>query len=548
MNNRKKINYLAMTIASLTAFSGNIHALSLEEATTLAIKNSPKILTEGLTVKGKGAEKDVAYKTFDPKLEAEYTVNKLGGFEYPDELERLSLASLTGASPNTSFLPDNSRTHDLKLALKKVFLTGIYTEFGVNVTQKITDRDKLSLSPAIKALNNGGLRRSVDDYFPLDYGLIKFVTRFPLWGRGDLAEAIGDYKSKQLKHQAAVANMNYAISSIIASAVYAYWDNRAAVALYELRKTSFERVQKWQKHILQIMDNTPNPAATRASYAADLGRIDGFVKEKNKDFNAAQTVLNDTRAALANALGIPLVKAKEIGDATDPIPILSNTNGVDAQVWHEIALNKRFDIQALKLEEQAANEFLSWMNDYSDPELNLVLALHQQMSDFGDDGVSGYYNTVKNPSGDLGYTVGLQFSMKIGNSAGKGRITQATLGKMQIKINLDNKLRQINVDIKGYADRLISTIATVNSATQSANAYAQSAEAARADKRQTMETAYKQFDTERYWVNAEADRIAAEALLAKAIIETRHQTGTLINPTETDSQIKLQDMVSLPSK
>lgn len=539
---------LALALAVSALFSVDLHALTLQEATGLALKNSPQIMTEGINVKLKGADKDIAYQFFDPKLSASIMANQLGGFDYPAEIERVALASLTGGSPVTSFLPDNYRQDDLTVSLTKIFLSGIYTELTLTETQKDSDHDKLAAAPLLQALNNGGMHVTFSNYFPYTYGVLKFITRFPLWGRGDLAQGIGDYKSKELLHAAAIDHLNYALSSILASAVYAYWDNRAAVANYELRKASFERISKWTQRINEVIDHQPNPTGVRAQNAAYLSRFDAFLQEKQKDLKTAETALQASRSNLANALGIPLAKATAIGDATDQIPTISDIDGIDVKAWNDLAMSKRFDIKALNTQVLAADELLKGMEDYQKPELNLVMALHQQMATFGKNSVDGFTGAVDNLSGNLGYTVGLQFNMKLGgNTAARGRVTQATLNKMKAQIDLNNGVRKLNVDLKGIADRIASTAATAKSARESAMTYAKSVEAAVSDKRQTLDNAFRQFDTERYWVNSAADRIAAEASLAKLVIEARHQSGTLINPAEGENQITLQSMTTLPN-
>ncbi|CAK0751878.1 TolC family protein [Gammaproteobacteria bacterium] len=539
---------LLMAFATPMLFSNMVPALSLQEATGLAIKNSPTIMTEGINVKLKGADMDIAYKFFDPKLEAEYMKTSLGGFEYPDELEKMSLASLgPNTNSQTSFLPDNVRTDDLKLSLKKMFLNGLYTELAINLTQRNSEREKLAGSDAIDALNNGGMKRSINDYFPFTYGVMKFVTRVPLWGRGDLAEGIGDYESKKLKYDAAIANMNHAISSILASAVYAYWDNRAAAAKYQLRKDSLVRAERWYTHIIEIINKMKNAEAIKTQ-SSELNRIEGYVQEKRKDMNNAETELSQSRSALANALGLSMDKATTMGDANDPLPQVEiNHKLIDPNEWNKMALTNRLDIQSLKLEDQAADELLKWMKDYDKPELNLVLAVHQQMVDFGKDRlVNNYIDTIENTSGKLGYTVGLQYTQVLGKTAAKGRITQATLNKMKNQIALNNTIRKTNIDLKALAEKVSSTISTAESAAQSAHAYQRSVNAAVADKSQTFATAFRQFDTERDWINGEADLINAQATLAKVIVEVRHQTATLIQQTNDSSQIKLQDIITLP--
>lgn len=548
--NKFRMKALFMAVAIPALFSSTVSALSLQEATGLAIKNSPTIMTEGINVKLKGADADIAYKYFDPKLEAEYMRNNLGGFNYPEEIEKLSLASLgINATSQASFLPDNIRTDDLKLSLKKIFLNGLYTELAINLTQRDSEREKLAGSDAVDALNNGGMNKSIHDYFPFTYGVMKFVTRVPLWGRGDLAEGIGDYESKKLKYEAAIANMNYAVSSILASAIYAYWDNWAAAAKYKLRKGSLERAENWYAKINEVIAQMKNSQAIKAQYSSDLNRIEGYVQEKRKDMNNAETELSQSRSTLANALGLPLNKALAMGDANDPLPEMSISSSlIDPDAWNKMALEKRLDIQALKLEDQSADELLKWMKDYDKPELNLVLAVHQQMVDFGKDTVmNNYMDTLEKQSGDLGYTVGLQYTQIIGKTAAKGRITQATLNKMKNQIALNNTIRKTGVDLKGLAEKVNSTIRAADSAAQSADSYKRSVVAAQSDKSQTLATAYRQFDTERDWINGEADRISAQATLAKVIVEVRHQTATLIQRTNDISQIKLQDIITLPS-
>jgi outer membrane protein TolC len=549
-----RLKPLAASLALITPllFAGSAQAIGLNEITALAIKNSPQIMTAGIDVKLKGADKDIAYRFFDPKVDAEYMINSLGGFGYPEEIENLSLASLTGGtSPNAAFLPDNVRTEDFKLALKKIFTNGIYTELAINLTERDSDKDKISASAAVSALNNGGMGANIDNYFPLTYGVLKFVTRVPLWGRGDLAEAIGDYESKKLKHDAAVANMNHAISSILANAVYAYWDNQAAASKYQLRKESLERVERWVARIDDVVKGMENPAAIRAEFSADLNRIDGFLKEKRKDLTNAQAELNQSRANLANAIGVPLDKALTMGDATDPLPDPKSVNAalVDVKAWNDKAVATRLDIQALKLEDKAADQLLKWMTNYAKPELNLVGALHQQRANFGgSNAISNMWNAGTDPSGDLGYTVGLQFNWVLGKTAAKGRVTQASLNKMKNQIALNNTIRKVGVDLKGLADKVNNTLNTAQASAQSAEAYRVSVTAAQSDKNQTFAAAYRQLETERDWVNAEIDRTNALATLGKVIVEVRHQTATLVERTEDSSQVKLQDIVSLPAK
>lgn len=537
----------ALALMAPVVFANGAHALTLNQAAQLAIKNSPQIMTEGINVKLKGADADIAYKFFVPKVDASLTRNSLGGFYYPQEIANVSLSTLSpGGSPNPAFLPDNVRTDDLALSLKKIFLNGIYTEFGVSMTRRDSEKDKISASALIDNFNKvPGQNLAMEDYFPLTYGVVKFVTRLPLWGRGDLAEGIADYQSKKYKHEAAVANMNHAISSILASAVYAYWDNRAAVLKHQLRQESLERVERWSARIQDVINKSNNPTAARAQYAAELSRIDGFVKERLNNLNTAKAELEQSRANLANTLGIPLKKAIEVGDATEQMPDATlNPALVNATKWNDYALANRLDIKALNLENTAAEELLKWMKDYAEPEVNVIVAAHQQMAAFGKS--NSYIDTLQNPSGKLGYTVGVQFSMKLDHSAAKGRVTQASLNKMKAGIDLNSRIQKTGVDLKGLADRVNSSIASVASAGEAAKAYRASVESAQADKSQTLATAYRQFETERDWINAEVDRINTLTTLAKVIVEVRHQTATLVKYTTDSGQVELNDIVTLP--
>ena len=551
-NFRIKTIALAVALAAPFLFCNPASALTLNEAIQLAIKNSPEIMSAGINVKLAGADKDIAYNFFEPKIDASFTRNQLGGFYYPQEIANVSLSTLApGGTPNPAFLPDNVRTDDLAVSLKKIFLDGIYTEVGVSLTKRDSEKDRLSASAIVDNFNKvPGQNLALDNYFPMTYGVIKFVTRIPLWGRGDLAQGIGDFESKKFKHEAAVANMNYAISSILASAVYAYWDNRAAVIKYQLRKESLERVERWAAKIQETIDRSENPAGARTKYAAELNRIGGYVKERLNNLNAAKSELEQSRAALANTLGLPLKKAVEMGDATDVMPEAGLSRDlVNVPKWTEQALAHRLDIQAFKLQNNAADELLKWMKDYQDPELNVILAAHQQMVDFGKTGglgVESYTNALQNTSGRLGYTAGVQFSMKLEHVAGRGRVTQATLNKMKNSIDLNAAIQKAGVDLKGLGDRVNSSIASTQSAAETAKAYRASVDAAVSDKSQTLAAAYLQFETERDWINAEVDRVNSLGTLAKVVVEVRHKTATLVKKTADSEQLDLHDIVTLP--
>jgi outer membrane protein TolC len=546
---RLKVTTMALALAAPTLFSSNLQALTLKDATELAIKNSPGIMTERINAKLKEADKLIAYKYFDPKIDASYTVNQLGGFEYPDEIETLSLASLNSGSPTTNFLPDEKMEGEFKVSAKKIFLNGVYTEVAVDLKQTDSELTKIQVSPALEALDNGGQNKTVNDYFPMSAGAIKFITRFPLWGRGDLAEAIGDYQNKKHLYDSAQAEIHHKIAKILKEAVGAYWDNRAATQTYALRKESLDRIEKWAAKIHEVINGMENADAVKAQFGSDLDRIEGFVQEKRKDLNNAETALNTSREKLAKSLGITIEKATEMGDATDDMPVAGELDTqFDPAQWSELAINNRMDIQARKLEEKGATEMLDWFMDFNYPEVNLILAAHQQVVDFGNGGPEGYFAALGNPSGDLGYTAGLQFSMKLGNSAGLGRATQATLLKMKAQIGLKQIMQEAGVITKSLASQVSSNIKSADSAAQSANAYRKSVDSSRADKSQTIATAYRQFETERDWINAEADRIQAEADLAKLIAEVRFQTGTLVQHGGDAQEVRLTDLVTLPVK
>lgn len=136
--------------------------------------------------------------------------------------------------------------------------------------------------------------------------------------------------------------------------------------------------------------------------------------------------------------------------------------------------------------------------------------------------------------------------MKFDHVAAKGRITQATLNKMKTGIDLNAKVQKTGVDLKGLADRVNSSVASAASAAETAKAYRASVEAATADKSQSMTTAYRQFEAERDWVNAEVDRVNTLATLAKVVVEVRHQTATLVKYTTDSGQVELRDIVTLP--
>ncbi len=163
--NAAKFRIKMIALAVAVVFSNSANALPLNEAVQLAIKNSPQIMMEGINVKLKGADKDIAYKFFEPKLDASYTINDLRGFYYPSEIANVSLSTLApGGTPNPAFLPDNVRTEDLSVSLKKIFLDGTYTEVGVSMTKRDSEKDRLSASAIVDNFNKvPGQNLSIDN-------------------------------------------------------------------------------------------------------------------------------------------------------------------------------------------------------------------------------------------------------------------------------------------------------------------------------------------------------------------------------------------------
>lgn len=522
-------------------------ALTLQEAAALALENSSRIQSEGITIQLKAADRDLAYQYFDPSFDASLTYTDTRDYLYPPEIRKFGEDFRV-----KDFIPDDTTEARIDISLSKLFLSGIQTRLRLVLTEKDSVHDRVDVEGIIDDVNalypTPGGNRTVQDYSPITSGRVHFTLNIPLYGRGEVAEGIGNYYSMQGEYLAALAQKNHQVSEILAEVINAYWDNRLAVYRQQMRSESLARALEWEQGLNAMIERMPNPAAVRRNNAQNLSQIQGFIEDRRSALSSAESELARSRANLANALGVSQEKIREIGDASRNLSVDFDSlrNQVNVDAWSTLAIENRQDIRALRYEDIAAAELLKWMNNYNKPELDLQLDLVPQMASFGSSGLRAYGDALGNNMGGTGYIIGLHYSQKLGHSAGRARVSQARLNRMQNQINLDNALRSVDVELSSLSQSLLSSLDAVESAFRASVAFRQSVEAMQSE-RQALDSAYRRFEIERDWMNAAIESASMQTELAKVIVDIRHETGTLVSYAADGSlQINTDAVMQLP--
>ncbi len=498
MRKRLVAGLVAAQLALVSTLQAEGTPVSLADVVSKAVANSPDLVLASFQVELARADEMSGSAYFDPTLKAGYAIAKPKG----DELQAAATAS-------------NARS--LTLGVSKLLENGIYTDLAVTMNSSIDD----------------------SEYSPVNPASIAFTINVPLLkGIGDNNMAYADYRSKSFEREAAEADLSQKVAAILNTAVEAYWDYKAAAALLKFRIESENQVRGW-------MDSADTVGGGGA-------RLKGYLDEKVRATSEARQKLVAARNALATAIGISHDEAKSLGPAGDSFPVdwdrvmKSFDKDQVSEHWRKLALENRFDIKALELRFQGADAMYEAAKRDTLPKLDLAVILQQDSIGFGRDNLAGHIDSLRENTGELGHTISLNLEYPLGNNAARATETQTRLGRLQAEVQYNNSKRTISLDVDTVASQVASALSSVESTKRSADAYASSLYELQQREGGVAAGIFDLLDTETAWIDAVTSHVNALSGLAKAIINARLQTGTLIQPVKDVKEVSLNDLTRLP--
>jgi len=260
---------------------------------------------------------------------------------------------------------------------------------------------------------------------------------------------------------------------------------------------------------------------------------------------------------LALALGVPFDQFAKIGLPSDNFPKdIANLNLNDPELitrWTTLALEKRLDLHAAKLRQQAAQVMLAKARRDVLPKLDLQLGIGYSGLAEGAD-FDRFPSALKDQIYGPNTSAGLTFMYPIGNNTARGMLDQAQVNYQQTLIQTNELARNIKSQINLNIAALQRRVTEADMAERAVKFYQPSLDSLKKQSSSNMNKPQSSniavimglTDLEEKLTGAISKRLSMQAELAKAIAATRLNTGSLMSLQQNENQISMKELLTLP--
>ncbi|HEY0256239.1 MAG TPA: TolC family protein, partial [Candidatus Methylacidiphilales bacterium] len=257
--------------------------------------------------------------------------------------------------------------------------------------------------------------------------------------------------------------------------------------------------------------------------AREVNRSESTLAEIIEDYTKAQNEVINQQTVLQALVSNKLNDVTEfIYTPTTPMPTPHLEMSIQALLMQALTHRPKYLAAKAKVEEQ--NIKLVYLENQTWPQLDLkgTYGVNGLASRFGD----SYYREI-NPQGPQ-WSVGLAFSIPIGNNEAEGKYDEAIARKKQAILTM----KQIELDTNLVVRKLVATIASNENRLRAMEVFSKTAgdnfdqEQVRLEK--GLSTDLEVLKYRRDATEARARRLAALADLNNAFVQLQEVTGTLL--------------------
>lgn len=518
--------------------------IRLNEAVSLAVKNSPKLIQETVTLELAKADSLEAAAPFDTTVSASMAYDAIRGYKYPADLQAFS--NDPGVK-KIDFLTDRINNTELKAGLTQLFRNGVYADFSVALQSSDDARKQQDIAwnvlPNMAALGIPASAAASSLYSPFYPSRVQLLINVPLLKmRGPDNLPAANERSKQWLQAAAESTLKQALATIIQDVVNRYWAYKASDAIVRFQFESQRNIQGW----LQTVERQAAPDSK------EVAHLRGYLTQRNSDIVKAREIRAQARAALAVVMGISADDARQvIGDAVDEYPMdwteVAETYDHDALMrrWQKLAEQNRGDLKAASLKRDAANALLAGALNDARPKLDFTLILKEQGFAVGGSGMSARAASLRDGTSDLGYTAMLSFAYPLGNDRARALVARTTLGKRQADVLYHDAQRTIGITVEAAATAVESSLNVLQSARRQTEFAVQALDAL-IKPGVTPATVFDLVVLETARMTAATSHVAALLAVSTALTQAHFQAGTLLRDSSGGQEIVLSDLTRLP--
>lgn len=331
------------------------------------------------------------------------------------------------------------------------------------------------------------------------------------------------------------------ISRCIYMTSISYWNCLAALKNVQILEDTERRAGEVYRLVEKLVRvGEMEPAAKRQAQAK--------LYQRQADIRASRSSVYQTRQGLAVAMGYT---PKELPEAPLPdgsFPPVFKKSLLDDEMtrkYIDVAIQKRGDYLATLTNVETEEILLGKSHDDVKPKLDFTFRIG--VSGFNERSDSSrYFRSMYHDHVGPNAFGGLTLELPIENNVAKGEFVRRRSLMKEAKLTADKLSNGIASDVLVSVERLRSAIKEYRLATESAEAYRDSADNENFKVRQGMSELNDLIDMEDRYFTARARQIETMRKYAVALADLRFATGTLLTDEKRSFRFRMNSLMTVP--
>lgn len=492
----------------------------LLEITYRTFEKNPILKRSAYTIQDAEANLQIQKSVFD--------VNSYSGLTFKN-----SRYNLFEADPRTQFIDKVLKTNgaDFSVGVRKKLRSGQTTDINLNY-----------------GFNNSNLpfdsfNQNVGAYWGNHLSTINFSLTQPLLrGKGRNIATILE-RTSLLYIENSIRNNEFSNSYEILQLGFAYWNYYTAFKNVEIYKQNESRVRNVLEITKELIKADKKPAG-------DLVQIQADLANQEKLTISAEQYLYEARINLGRVIGLSNDESLLLDMPINDFPTIAKSeyrNDLDKNAFIKLAKEKRSDVKAVRKISEALEIQHKLVENTTKPQLDLTGFVSYGSASTGN-GIGETFSSFTNNQGrNTGAGAKLTFTFPINNNLAKGNLAKNNIAVNDQRVANENLQRNIELNISNSLNNLNNSVLILEKAKEALNNYTQAFNNERVKFQTGLTTILSLILFQERLTSSELQYLQAQQQFANAIVNLRHETGTLLFQDNRGFTVDQKVFYSIPN-
>jgi outer membrane protein len=493
--------FLVLFVCVTKIYSQSKIKCDLIAISSIAFNKNPTIKSTYYTIEDAQANLQVQNSTFD------FNLNSALSFQN-------SRYDLLNADPRNQYVDRflKSNSLDYSIGLQRRFRSAQMVELSL----------KYGYNNSNFPFNN--FNENVGSFYGNHSSLINFSLTQPLMrGRGKKIATVGE-KVSSLYIDMNKYNYEFTNSYEILQIGIAYWNYYTAFKSLDVFTQNESRV----RNVLEI---TKELVKADKKPQGDLAQVNADLTNQERLTAVAQQNLYNSRLNLGRTIGLSEEESQQLDVPINNFPVVLETGyvkNIDKNTFLKIAKEKRGDLKAVKKDLEAIELQYQLAENNVKPQLDLTGFVFYGSASVGN-GIDKTLSSLSNSQGqNIGGGAKLTFSFPLNNNLAKGNFSKRKIAlDNQLVIN-ENTQRNIELNTNIALNNLHNSVLILEKAKESLGFYQDAFNNEQIKFQTGLTTLLNLILFQERLTFSELEYLNAQEQFSNAIINLRHETGTLV--------------------